>query len=206
MMRTRVAGLLLAAGAGRRLGTPKALVADADDEPWVATGVARLRAAGCDPVTVVVGAEAERVGPVVEAAGAYAVVAERWADGMGASLATGLARVAEGDADAVLIMLVDLPGVAVDALGRVVGEAQTPDARRIVARAAYGGRPGHPVLVGRDHWADLAAELGAGDRGARDWLAGRTVALVECADVADGADIDDAGALARWRENEGGRT
>ena len=49
--------------------------------------------------------------------------------------------------------------------------------------------PGHPVLLGRDHWAGVAATA-TGDAGARDYLRGRDVTLVECGDLATGRDVD----------------
>ena len=52
-------GLLLAAGAGRRMGTPKALVHDADGTSWLRRSVAALLDGGCTPVHVVLGAGAE---------------------------------------------------------------------------------------------------------------------------------------------------
>ena len=59
----------------------------------------------------------------------------------------------------------------------------------VLARAGYAGRPGHPVLLGRDHWAGVAAEA-RGDAGARAYLRTRDVAVVECGDLADGMDVD----------------
>ena len=56
-------------------------------------------------------------------------------------------------------------------------------------RAAYDGTPGHPVLIGRDHWAAVATAA-RGDRGARDYLAAHATALVECGDLATGVDVD----------------
>ena len=53
----------------------------------------------------------------------------------------------------------------------------------------YDGRPGHPVLIGRDHWAPLVAELD-GDRGAADYLWRHDSGTVECADLATGQDVD----------------
>ena len=55
-----------------------------------------------------------------------------------------------------------------------------------LARAAYDGVPGHPVLLGRDHWAGVVGRR-RGDRGARDYLAAHDVDLVECGDLATGA-------------------
>ena len=57
-------------------------------------------------------------------------------------------------------------------------------------RAAYHGVPGHPVLIGSDHWAGVVATA-TGDRGARDFLAAHEVALVECGDLATGVDVDE---------------
>ncbi|MGA4670740.1 nucleotidyltransferase family protein [Propionibacteriaceae bacterium Y1923] len=201
--------LLLAAGAGRRMGTPKALVTGADGQPWVVRAISALDGGGCDRVSVVVGAGADRVEPLVSGSGARPVLAEDWAQGMGASLATGLAAVSAEDphAELLVLMLVDLPDVGAEVIARVLAEARSRGAAALV-RAAYGGNPGHPVVIGRDHWADLAAGLG-GDRGARDWLAGRPVDLVECSDLAGGEDVDDPATLAdrnaRGKHDDGPR-
>ena len=67
--------------------------------------------------------------------------------------------------------------------------AEASTGRGDLARAAYDGVPGHPVLIGRDHWAGVI-ETSVGDRGARDYLAAREVMLVECGDLATGVDVD----------------
>ena len=101
-----------------------------------------------------------------------------WAEGMGASLRAGLAALP--DVDAVLVHLVDLPGVTAAAVARLAAGAGPATLRR----AAYGGRPAHPVVMGREHWAAVAA-VATGDAGARDYLKGHpALELVECADVA----------------------
>lgn len=196
----RVAGLLLAAGAGRRYGMPKALVGDG---AWLRGSVGVLVEAGCAPVVVVLGAAAERAAPLVPA-GAGVVVAEDWSEGMGASLRAGLGALgaangtfpasdavngtftATSEVTAALVHLVDLPDVGADVVLRVAALA----ARGVVARASYRGRAGHPVLLGRDHWPEIAGGA-LGDRGARDWLAGRAdLTLVDCTDLASGIDVD----------------
>jgi CTP:molybdopterin cytidylyltransferase MocA len=58
-----------------------------------------------------------------------------------------------------------------------------------LARATYHGRPGHPVLLGRDHWTGAAGSA-AGDKGARDYLATHDVREVDCGDLATGRDVD----------------
>jgi CTP:molybdopterin cytidylyltransferase MocA len=178
----QVVGLLLAAGAGRRMGQPKALVEDAQGL-WLPRAVAALRAGGCDHVVVVLGAEADRARELVPA-GVAVVVAHDWDDGMGRSLATGLAALAR-EVVAALVHLVDLPDVGGDVVARLRDGAE-PDSLR---RATYAGRPGHPVLLGRDHWAGVGLAA-AGDRGARDYLASHPHDEVECGDLATGRDVD----------------
>jgi CTP:molybdopterin cytidylyltransferase MocA len=181
-----VHGLLLAAGAGSRMGTPKALVHDPDGTSWLQRAVAALQQGGCDGVTVVLGAAAEEARALVPG-GVRVLVAEDWATGMGASLRAGLEAVAVGqDVSAVLVSLVDLTDVGPEVVARVLGPGATGETLR---RASYDGRPGHPVLIGRDHWSGVARSA-AGDRGARSYLAAHDVELVECADLASGRDVD----------------
>jgi CTP:molybdopterin cytidylyltransferase MocA len=189
-----VVGLLLAAGEGRRFGRPKALVEDREGSTWVERSVAALRDGGVSDVYVVVGAAHAEVARAVPA-GCRVVDAADWAEGMGASLHAGLAAVSDeqADADAVLVMLVDTPGVGSDVVRRL-SSGSGPD---VLARAAYGSQPGHPVLIGRHHWAGVL-EVARGDRGARDYLRAHPVTLVQCADIGTGDDVDTAEALRSW--------
>ena len=180
-----VAGLLLAAGAGRRMGMPKALIRDATGEPWLVRGVRALREGGCDAVTVVLGAAAAEAAPLLDEVDATYVLAEDWAAGMGASLRAGLSSLPP-EVDCAVVSLVDLPDVGPPVVRRLRGLGVGPAS---LARAAYDGVPGHPVLLGRDHW-DGVKKSATGDRGARDYLASRDVTLVECGDLASGRDVD----------------
>ena len=174
----RAAGLLLAAGAGVRYGMPKVV---AEQGKWLRSAVAALAGGGCDDVVVVLGAAVVDV-PVP----ARPVVAEDWQQGMGASLAAGLA--AAGDADFAVVLTVDTPDVGADVVDRLLTAARTAPSG--IARAVYGGRPGHPVVIADRHWPELVATLHGGE-GARRFLAARSeVVTVDCADLATGLDID----------------
>lgn len=192
----RVAGILLAAGAGRRLGQPKALVRNDSGESWLLRAVVELGAAGCSPVIVVLGAAADEARLLLKPANTPQVrvlVAADWAQGMGASLRAGLAAAEDGTADAALITLVDLPDVDEWVHARLLAAAAADNSGgpgdAVLARAAYRGVPGHPVLIGRDHWAEAAA-VAQGDRGARELFRRHRHRLVECGDLATGIDRD----------------
>ena len=175
-----VTGLLLAAGAGSRMGMPKALVPG-----WLPSAVDVLLDGGCVRVVVVLGAHAGQARLLVPPAAAV-VVAHDWADGMSHTLRAGLVALEVGDAPAALVHLVDLPDVTADVVRRVLAVGARED---VLARATYDGRPGHPVLLGRDHWPGVIEEA-EGDRGARGYLAARDVIAVECGDLAGGHDVD----------------
>ncbi|GAB2807475.1 nucleotidyltransferase family protein [Streptomyces daliensis] len=190
-----VAGLLLAAGGGRRLGgRPKALLPH-HGRPLVEHAVRALRDGGCGTVHIVLGAAAREVRERAALEGCVLLDNPDWAEGMGGSLRLGLGSLAATGAEAALVSLVDQPGVGAEAVARVRAAYRSPGS---LAAAAYGGRRGHPVLVGAGHWAGVAAGA-AGDQGARTYLREHAdaLALVECGDIADPGDIDTPEDLSR---------
>lgn len=185
-----MAGLLLAAGGGRRFGRPKALV-EFDGEPLVRRALRLLAAGGCAPVHVVVGAGADDLPPLP---GAVLVRNPDWYRGMGSSLRLGLASLPT-NVTAAVVVLVDQPLLTPAAVRRVRA-AYAGGA--VVATATYAGRPGHPVLLGRDTWP-LLERYATGDRGARDLLRARPdlVLRVPCDGVGVPLDLDTPADLAR---------
>ncbi|OUC91131.1 nucleotidyltransferase family protein [Streptosporangium minutum] len=187
--RGATAGLLLAAGSGSRLGTPKALV-EFRGERLVDRGVRLLHDGGCHPVVVVLGAA------VAQVRGAVAVRNPRWRSGMGSSLRTGLGAL-PGDARHVVIALVDQPFIGPRAVERLIRAARDGAS---VAVATYGGAPRNPVLIAREHFEEVAA-LATGDVGARPFLRAHPelVVAVPCDDAGDPADIDTPADLSALR-------
>lgn len=214
-----MAGILLAAGEGSRLGRPKALV-ELGGQTLAERGVRLLRDGGADPVLVVTGAVPVRVH------GARTVHNPDWRTGMGTSLAAGLralGAVAPGAADetaglngaddgadgahesvvgastagAAVIALADQPLVGPEAVRRLITAYQNGAS---VAVAAYHGQPRNPVLIGREHWPAVLA-LATGDTGARPFLRAHPelVTLVECGDTGSPDDVDTPADLARVR-------
>ena len=205
-MDARVAGILLAAGEGRRLGRPKALV-EIGGQRLADRGVALLRAGGADPVVVVTGAAP------VEPPGALVVHNPGWRTGMGSSLAAGLAALHSfppANCPAAVIALADQPLIGAESIRRLIaayvgtpggdagpGPAAGPGRAGVVV-ACYGGRPRNPVLIAREHW-DAVVALADGDTGARPFLRAHPelVTLVECGDTGRPDDIDTPEDLAR---------
>lgn len=167
------------------MGRPKALCRTPDGVPWLVRAHDALLGGGCDDVLVVVGAAAADAEELVPA-GARVVVAERWPDGMSASLGTALRTIEADPAVAAVVTLVDLPDLDARAVARVAARPVGPHALR---RAAFAGSPGHPVLLGRAHWAPLRAAL-HGDAGARDYLGAHGATTVDCTGLPGGQDHD----------------
>jgi molybdenum cofactor cytidylyltransferase len=198
--RPPIAGLVLAAGAGSRYGSPKALVRGADGVPWLVRAAETLERAGCFPVIVVLGAgagEAEALlGESGGPAGRPVVHAADWAEGLSASLRAGLLAAAAlaPEPVAVAVVPVDVPDLDVATVARLLGEwplgsgGASVDADTL-RQATFGGRPGHPVVLGRTHWAALIGRL-RGDTGARPYLVEHGVQAIECGDLGTGDDVD----------------
>jgi molybdenum cofactor cytidylyltransferase len=170
-------GLILAAGEGRRFGGEGKLLAELDGRPLLEHAIrAQTALAELRRIVVVLGARAELLLERIDFDRAEPVVCPDWADGQAASLRCGVAALR--DAERVIVTLGDQPLITPALIRRFL---EAPDG----ARATYGGRPGHPVVLGPCHLAAIPALHG--DRGAAKLLDGP---LIECGETRAGADVD----------------
>jgi molybdenum cofactor cytidylyltransferase len=194
-----IAGVVLAAGGASRFGSPKQL-AQLDGRPLLQHAVdAILGVPAVDPVVVVLGAAADRVGEAVSLGRAHgaserrpaatslrAVICHDWAEGMAASLRCGVEAV--GDADWVIVVLGDQPRITSQVIAAVVDEAASAPAGVEAVRAVYDGVPGHPVALSRAMLPGVAKLRG--DVGARELLGGASVRTFEAGRLCDPVDVD----------------
>jgi len=184
----RIVAIVLAAGEGRRMGGPKALL-PLGDTTFLAHACRLLAGAGAPDVVAVLGAEAERVRDAAGIpGGVFVVVNDRWREGMLTSVWRGLDEAEALGADAVLLHPVDHPLVGPDTVARVC--AALADGAAIAVPTAD-GRRGHPGGFARRLFAELrAAPL---DRGARAVLDAEPVRVLHVAgDAGCRAGIDTA--------------
>jgi len=188
----RVGVIVLAAGRGSRFGdeAPKTL-ARLGERPLVAHAVASAKASGLKPIVLVVGCQGSEV---AAAAGRDIEVIENpyWEEGMSTSLRAGLATVlADRSVTAMTVALADQPRIGAEAYRRLV-LAHADGAE--LAVATYGGKRGHPVLIGRNYF-DEAMRM-TGDQGARTLLAKPEVVEVPCDGTGEATDVDTQADLA----------
>ena len=177
------AGLILAAGAGTRFGDAPKQLADLHGRPllqWAVDAQNAVAADVLDPLVVVLGARASEIRAAVDFGRATVVECLDWEAGQAASLRCGLGALA--GQSRIVVTLGDAPLITPTVIARFAAES---DSAR-PARAVYGGRPGHPVVLGP---AQIAAPADVeGDRGARDRL--RDARLIEVGDLCSGRDVD----------------
>jgi CTP:molybdopterin cytidylyltransferase MocA len=189
-----VAAAVLAAGAGRRMGAPKADLV-VDGRRLLDRAVRTALAAGCAPVLAVV-----RGGTAVDGAGA--VVNPAPERGLRSSLALAVDAIEPVDGapavDALAVLLVDVPGIGPDAVARVCA-AWSPGR---IAVGRYAGGRAHPTVMSPALWRE-ALRLAGPDEGARALLAARPELVDEVAVPGDPADLDTPVDLARWADRPG---
>jgi molybdenum cofactor cytidylyltransferase len=178
------AGLVLAAGGGTRFGaTPKqlAMLGGRPLLQWAIDAQTAVDPELLAPIVIVLGAHAEEIRPRIELGRARAIVCGGWEAGQSASLRAGLRAL--GDIERVVVTLGDAPLVSSELIARFADEREG-----LPVRAAYDGRPGHPVTLGPAQIAALQAAQGDRDEGARTLLKGART--IEAGHLCSGRDVD----------------
>ncbi len=186
-----IAGLILAAGAGTRFGSRSKLLAELDGRPLLEHAIrAQCGVSELERIVVVLGARFEEVLGRIDLGRAEPVVFDGWREGQSASLRCGVTELSE--ASRVIVTLGDEPLVTSEVIARFVHEPPG-------TRALYDGRPGHPVVLGREQMGALRSLTG--DRGARDLLCGGPT--IECGALCSGRDVDTPEDLEAIRDEAG---
>ncbi len=195
--------VLLAAGASVRMGKPKQLI-EAGGKALVVRAVEAALASAAWPVVVVLGANAEKIRPMLARLPVLVAENPTWGEGMASSLRAGVntLRTFSRALDGALVAVADQPAFSAGAIAQLVDAragqvlpGSPPTVRSIVA-ARYAGRLGVPALFGREHFAALAALTG--EEGARHFLAAHAAetAAVDLPELA--VDLDTPEDFAAW--------
>ena len=198
----RIAAIVLAAGRSTRMGPRNKLLEPVDGVPMVRRTVATALGSRARPVVVVTGHMREEVRRALAGLDVQFAHNPRYAEGLGTSLAAGIAALPAG-LEGALIALGDMPSVAPAHLDRLIA-AFAPQEGRAICIAMHQGKRGNPVLFAVEFFAELM-DIG-GDTGAR-YLIGRhqeQIAEVEMDSPAVLLDVDTPEALAALRKDTRG--
>ena len=192
----RIAALVLAAGRSTRMGPENKLLADVAGTPIVRRVVETALRSAARPVHVVIGHQADSVRAALAGLDVTFVANAHYADGLSASLRTGLAGLPP-EIDGAIVILGDMPEIAPGLIDRLIAAFEPKESRGIVVPVS-GGKRGNPVLWGRAYFAGMADVTG--DTGAKHLLGMHAAEIVEiAADAAIHTDIDTPDALAALR-------
>jgi molybdenum cofactor cytidylyltransferase len=189
-----VAGIILAAGKGTRMGGGK-MTAMLGGKALVRYAADAATAAGLKPVIAVLGHDASNVVTALDGVEFTSIHNPDFADGMATSLKAGIAAL-PADVTGALILLGDMPHVTPVIIQRLLKTfADNPEASAVVPTA--GNQRGNPILIGRALFASVLKL--EGDMGARKLLdsAGKAVIEVAVDDVAILTDVDTSETLDR---------
>ncbi len=192
----RIAGIVLAAGTSSRMGRNK-LIESVRGKPLVRHAADAALASRLDPVLVVTGHEAAKIGAALSGLPITLVHNDDYREGLSTSLQAGIAAVPDS-CDGAMVLLGDMPGISSMLIDRLI-TAFDPTMDRAICVATAHGHRGHPVLWSRTFFPHIAAL--SGDRGARELLdsqASRSIEI-ESGDDAPLTDIDTQEALANYR-------
>lgn len=195
-MSADVIPIILAAGGSTRMGQPKALI-ELRGESLIRRAQRVAREAGLGRPVVVVGAAAELARAALAGESTEIVENSEWSRGMGSSIRAGVGAAERRGAAALLVLLVDQPGVDAALLAALVSAAGPTGLAVARVASGYAGGVGPPALFGRDWFGELARL--PDDAGARRLLERWGDAVVRVSAPQAAYDLDTPEQLERWR-------
>ncbi len=194
---SRIAAVLLAAGASQRFGAEDKLLADLNGAPVLSHVLKLMSRIDLSQRIAVIGPGAERVMQMCEEAGFEVVINNNAAAGLGSSIATGVRRLS--NVDAAMFFLGDMPLIKLETTKALLDQYPADSDAAIMA-PTYKGRRGHPAIFGRQHFSALAALTG--HDGGKDIInANRSqLRLIPVEDQGVVQDIDTQDDLARFNQ------
>ena len=156
----RVGAVILAAGSSSRMGRPKQTL-QFQGESLIRRAALAALGAGCSPVVVVTGANAELMRSELEGLDVREVLNSLWETGMASSIRVGVEGLvaAAADADAAVVMLCDQPHVTANVISDIIAAHRTTG--KAIVASTYGGSFGVPALFSREFFAELEQLEGA---------------------------------------------
>ena len=154
----RVGAVILAAGSSSRMGRPKQIL-QFQGESLIRRAALAALGAGCSPVVVVTGANAELMRSELDGLNVREVLNSLWETGMASSIRVGVKELADADVDAAVVMLCDQPHVTADVISDIIAAHRTTG--RTIVASTYGGSFGVPALFSKEFFAELERLEGA---------------------------------------------
>jgi len=153
---TRIAAIILAAGGSSRLGQPKQLL-PFRDKTLVRTIINAACEAGCSPVVVVTGSDAEKIHPQLTDADVVEVRNANWQRGIGSSIRSGVQALRDHapDVEATFLLACDQPAVNARLIeGMIATHLAT---KKSIVASSYADTVGVPALFDRSLFEELLA-------------------------------------------------
>ena len=160
--RTKISGILLAAGESKRMGSPKQLL-PLGGKTVIEHGVHNLLQSDIAELIVVLGAEASRIEALLAGRPVKTVFNPLFDQGMGSSVAAGIKSLGQG-VDGVLLALADQPLVPAQVVDLLIRSFKSSG--KGIVLPTWKGKRGHPVIFGPAYIPALM--LANGDHGGRD--------------------------------------
>ena len=201
MIDHRIAIVLLAAGASRRMRGRDKLLED------IGQGIPLLRrvaetawASTASEITVVLGARADARKDALGFLPFRTVTNQHWQSGMASSIRAGIEALPDG-VDGAIILLADMPDVGADLIDMLITAFDPERGIDIVRPVSASGPVGNPILFGKRHFPALAAL--SGDSGAKPVIAAHPDSVLDVPSGDDGVliDLDTPEAWQKWRSD-----